>query len=152
MLFIPARCDSFGAERKVLNTDYPLAATTAAVTPHTARPQQASFTGRHYRHERCRRRFGSGARRRQWSLRLAFPFHSILMPDGCFSTPMVLFSTHIHTLLLARRNFKLQFSIIFSMQAAVVNGILRLAVMTPPSPRGSIYVVTETAPDCGITS
>ena len=35
--------------------------------------------------------------RRRWRrLRLAFPFHSILMPDGCFSTPMVLFSTHTY--------------------------------------------------------
>ena len=34
---------------------------------------------------------------RRWRrLRLAFPFHSILMPDGCFSTPMVLFSTHTY--------------------------------------------------------
>ena len=93
-------------------------------------PQQASFTGRHYRHERCRAlpHRTAAAQRRRWGLRLAFPFHSILMPDGCFSTPMVLFSTHIYTVLLARRNFKLQFSIIFSMQAGVVNGILRLAM------------------------
>ena len=46
-------------------------------------------------------------------------------------------------LLSARRNFKLQFSIIFSMQAAVVNGILRLAVMMPAAAARQYVVVTS---------
>ena len=43
-------------------------------------------------------------------------FHSILMPDGCFSTPLVLFIIFFSTTPPpSSRNFKLQFSIIFSM-------------------------------------